>query len=788
MRSASVVLILLLMASPLLAQSQTVGQTGFSNDRAYSHLRVLAGDIGPRPMGSPAEHRAMQYALEQLKFFGCQDTFLMPMRTAAGVNTSSGIAVGVLKGETKRTIIVGGHIDSEGPEVPGANDNGSGAACVLEIARVLCGTPHHSTILFCLWGGEEEGLRGSEYFVANYPGLDSVAFMLQLDMVDGKGPLDIDPDGAYQVSAPRWFVDAAYDEFFNHYHHDGLRYPSAFATLNSAGTGATGSDHASFLARRIPAIDFTSDIDYPIHTPLDNLANFDRTGFSRAGETVIGLVERFDGGQPVQGVEQYWLYQIGTTPLFVPHWCISVYVVLAFLASILLCVVLFRREGKDPAKVHVRWSGLKLLLVALVVNAFAWTLPSAIGLLNGYRMSWAGHFTAYVMFGILAGFLGLWLILQWILRVHLSHRVAPFLVRSLVLPLVLAAIPAAFGLEVAIYPATIALLIVLAVWIRRPLVGMACLAAASWIAWHFVMNESSGLMMRMLTLVPPSEVPHGVMYHVGFAVFSTFLTYSFVYACAALVRAVGRDFLRLHAFASKPGLLLVLLSLIIFGTVLVFEHPYNAAWQPFVKVRQTWNAFDTTGAIHIQSSEWMRGTIVHWGGKDTVLEKAIETTLPGTGMNPVYWCSTSVQDTVEKSMDSTIEVSRLLTISTPVRPFIVVVSLESRIPFEAESWQWSEGVRRAEKGEGISEKRKVFTWYSFPSTPLVIPLELILHPNQTVTQNVEITYDTLATPVQLEHAPGCVSKRMVITRTDTLRVPGSVAGLADKMTHETAGN
>ena len=220
----------------------------------------------------------------------------MPMTDAAGVNTSSGIAVGVLRGKTGRKIIIGGHIDSAGPDIPGANDDGSGVASVIELARVIGKKEHESTVVFCCWGGEEEGLRGSEYFVAHYPDIGDVALMLQIDMADGSGNLDADPDGAYQVSAPRWLVDAAFDIFYNDLHAEGLVYPTQAATVNSSSAGGTGSDHMPFLAKGIPAIDFTSDVSYPIHTPLDNWANFNPDGLPRNGDLVIRLFERFDGG------------------------------------------------------------------------------------------------------------------------------------------------------------------------------------------------------------------------------------------------------------------------------------------------------------------------------------------------------------------------------------------------------------------------------------------------------------------------------------------------------------
>ena len=162
-------------------------EPGFSTQNAMALLTTLAEDIGPRPMGSPAEQRALAFAVSKFKEYGCQESYVIPFTVAGGVNTRSGVAVGVVKGKTGRMIVIGGHIDSSGPDIPGANDDGSGVACVLAIARVMGAREHNATLIFCCWGGEEMGLHGSEFFVDNFPMLDSVDLMLQIDMADGSG-------------------------------------------------------------------------------------------------------------------------------------------------------------------------------------------------------------------------------------------------------------------------------------------------------------------------------------------------------------------------------------------------------------------------------------------------------------------------------------------------------------------------------------------------------------------------------------------------------------------------
>jgi hypothetical protein len=180
-------------------------QTEFSQESAEKFLKVLAVDIGPRPMGSPAEQRALKFAVEKFKSFGCDTSYIMPMTFTSDANTTSGIAVGVKKGITKRIIVVGGHIDSAGPEVPGADDDGSGSAVVLELARLLTQRETQSTIVFTLFGGEEQGLKGSTYFTNYFPEIDSAVLMLQVDMANGVGILEIDPHTYRKAHQSGWF-------------------------------------------------------------------------------------------------------------------------------------------------------------------------------------------------------------------------------------------------------------------------------------------------------------------------------------------------------------------------------------------------------------------------------------------------------------------------------------------------------------------------------------------------------------------------------------------------------
>ncbi len=280
----------------------------FSQERAYEHLRYIAGTIGPRPLGSPQERAALEYFARKIGELGGKVEWQPVSGSGAPegtdrLNTASFNVIGRFEGPSPRQIIIGAHIDSSTPEIAGADDDGSGVAAILESARVLAAKPHRSTLVFVAFCGEEAGLVGSKYFVEHYP-LADASLMLQLDMASDEAPLILWTDAGPRQS-PAWLVSASF-EVGRELGLRGLDYPTVFSRLNSALNGA-GSDHGPFLEKNIPAIAFVSDVRNPIHTPYDTLEYFRPDGLGRSGRLITGLIERFDRGQPEDKTGRYTL-------------------------------------------------------------------------------------------------------------------------------------------------------------------------------------------------------------------------------------------------------------------------------------------------------------------------------------------------------------------------------------------------------------------------------------------------------------------------------------------------
>ena len=183
---------------------------------------------------------------------------------------------------SKKFLIVGGHLDGVGVDpngvlFPGANDNASGPAVTIEVARVLAAhrAMLKNSFIFVAFAGEEEGLVGSEIFVQNSitkahrP--DNVVAFINLDMEGCCGGL------------------AASDEVFAL--HDRLKNAADRLGYDLQYTPPIGtSDHFTYLRRRVPAITLGPTNLGAFHTVGDTTASIDPQRLRESGEVVVQTV------------------------------------------------------------------------------------------------------------------------------------------------------------------------------------------------------------------------------------------------------------------------------------------------------------------------------------------------------------------------------------------------------------------------------------------------------------------------------------------------------------------
>jgi hypothetical protein len=184
-------------------------------------------------------------------------------------------AIAEIEGTDKREEIVmmGGHLDAW-HSATGATDNAVGCATIMEAARILkaIGVRPRRTIRVALWSGEEQGLLGSQAYVARHFGSHEdpkEAFprlVAYVNMDSGTGRLR----GATVFGPPA--AAAALREAFAPFTDLGIVGAIATRSRNVGGTDSTSFNHAG-----LPGINFTQDpIEYGSHTHHTNLDTYER--------------------------------------------------------------------------------------------------------------------------------------------------------------------------------------------------------------------------------------------------------------------------------------------------------------------------------------------------------------------------------------------------------------------------------------------------------------------------------------------------------------------------------
>jgi hypothetical protein len=187
-------------------------------------------------------------------------------------------------------VIVGAHYDHLGtsprfaldPELRasarlGADDNASGTAALLELARRLSASPPPRSVLVVHFDAEEYGLVGSRAFVQQPPiPASTIVFMLNLDMVGRLKGRDVLVDGSVADPETRALADSVARV---------LRVPAARSAV-SAGR----SDHAAFASINVPALSLTSGFHGDYHRTTDVASRIDVAGVQRIVDLAEGIV------------------------------------------------------------------------------------------------------------------------------------------------------------------------------------------------------------------------------------------------------------------------------------------------------------------------------------------------------------------------------------------------------------------------------------------------------------------------------------------------------------------
>ena len=298
----------------------------FSQQALREHVEFLASpDLRGRGLGSPGLEQAARYVADRFKTFGLLpggdsgtyfQKFTVPQGPGGGQVEAANV-IGILPGSNEamkdQSAVLGAHLDhlgtgwpdvhagDEGKVHPGADDNASGVAVMLELARVLAaGERPPRTLLFIAFTGEEAGRLGSTHYVA-HPArpLAKTEGMINVDTVGRLGTQKITALGT--GTATEWqhiFRGASFVT--------GVDSRSVPESLES-------SDQVSFTGQNVPAVQIFTAAHADYHRPTDTADKIDIAGLVKVAafvkEGLAYLAERPEpltntirpGGAPATG-------------------------------------------------------------------------------------------------------------------------------------------------------------------------------------------------------------------------------------------------------------------------------------------------------------------------------------------------------------------------------------------------------------------------------------------------------------------------------------------------------
>lgn len=279
----------------LLFQFDGVAQS--SETLVRQHITYLASDqLEGRAPGTKGEKLAQEYIIKAFKEYGLKpagtkkflQSFEYTERPHAhhvdgkGVQWKGANVIGYLDNDAEKTIVIGAHYDHLGAEDGrgsslaaepvgkihnGADDNASGVAGLLELARIytLNGEKEKVNFLFMAFSAEEAGLIGSKHFTNNpTKPMEKVMAMMNMDMIgrlrDSTNSLIIGGVGTSPVWIPM------------------VKNLNSVFELKFDTAGMGPSDHASFYLKDKPVLHFFSGTHSDYHKPSDDIEKINFPG------------------------------------------------------------------------------------------------------------------------------------------------------------------------------------------------------------------------------------------------------------------------------------------------------------------------------------------------------------------------------------------------------------------------------------------------------------------------------------------------------------------------------
>lgn len=342
----------LLLGLPLLVAAFSVARPvplpppqvapGFDGGSATALATDLADHHPNRYPGSVGAIQAADWFRDQLKPYNVQvrtQPFTAVIPGRGRVRMQNLIAESV--GSSPQAIVVMAHRDNDGTG-PGANDNASGTAALVELARAYSNrvTPAHTIVFLSTDGGAFGGL-GAVQFLEHAPERNDVIAVVNLDAIAGHGPVRLQLAGDAPRSPSGVLLQTAIARITAETGQAPER-PSALHQLLDFGLPFSLYEQGPFLAHGIPALTITTSGGRPPDAATDTPNRLDATRFGQVGGAAQSLVGSLDQGlEFAQGTSSF--LDIGR---LIRGWAVELVLIAMLLPFLATAVDLFARTRR----------------------------------------------------------------------------------------------------------------------------------------------------------------------------------------------------------------------------------------------------------------------------------------------------------------------------------------------------------------------------------------------------------------------------------------------------------
>ena len=333
----------------------------FSALRAASMLGRVLGPQIPHPDGAAANRAVRTRIIATLaqmgivahtyRGMGCFSDKHAPL---IGCGTAVDIVAPVLEGQGKAILMVA-HYDSV-PAGPGAADDGSGVASLLETARALRAEPGKTLhpVIALFTNGEEFGMLGAAAYLQNPMLRRGVGIAINIEARGNQGPsllFQTSPRasrliGLYAHTAPSYATSSLYAEIYRFMPND--------------------TDLTVFLSHHIRGFNFaiTRRVAH-YHTPLDTLAHLSRRSLQDQGDNLLGLVRALEATHfaSLDGHSEDYLSILGR---WLARWPQRFSLPLAIILSLVVLLAVLAGAGRLTAR---QWFAAIFVFPGMVAGA-----------------------------------------------------------------------------------------------------------------------------------------------------------------------------------------------------------------------------------------------------------------------------------------------------------------------------------------------------------------------------------------------------------------------------------